>query len=66
MTLRCELARRGEGVGVALEGELGVQAFERVELGHAVFPALLRTGEGGEHLGQRLRRAALGLQARQQ
>ena len=52
-----QLARLLEGVGVALEGEFAVQAFERVELGDAVFPAVLRARAGGLQLGQRLRRA---------
>jgi hypothetical protein len=56
----------GEAVGVALEGQLAVEALERQALGHLVLPAVLGAGAGGHQVGQGLRRGALGLQARQQ
>jgi hypothetical protein len=61
-----QLARGLEGVRVALEREFGVQAVERVELGNALLPAVLRAAACGLQFSQRLRPRTLGLQTRQQ
>ena len=55
-----------ERVRVALERKLAVQTVQRLEFGDAVFPAVLRARAGCLQLGERLRRCAFRLQARQQ